>query len=69
MVTVDKVRLKWIALCLDEKAFNEIIEIGRFDDSELIDWKKVLAILCTSLGTVIREIKFKNAFLQHICQL
>lgn len=55
MVSVDKVRLKWIALCLDERAFNEIIEIGRFDDGELIDWKKILAILCTSLGTVIRK--------------
>ncbi|ODM91590.1 Ropporin-1-like protein [Orchesella cincta] len=52
IVTLEKVRGKWAALCLETRAFNDIVEIGHFREGENIDWKKIMAVLCTSLGTV-----------------
>jgi len=53
--TLDKVRGKWSALCLEDHAFNELIQIGHFNETDSIDWKKILAVLCTSLGTNLTD--------------
>jgi len=54
-ITVENARGKWCSLCLEVKAFNELIEIGHFTEADTYDWKKILAVLCTSLGTNLTD--------------
>jgi hypothetical protein len=51
-VTPEDVREKWVALCLDGGAFDEMLMFGRMQDKREIEWKKLVGVLCGSIGKV-----------------
>lgn len=43
---------KWVALCLPVEALDNMIKAGKMSDKDELDWKKLLGILCGSIGKV-----------------
>lgn len=46
------IRTKWVALCLDGSAFDNLLEVSKLDDKQEIEWKKLLGVICGSIGKV-----------------
>jgi hypothetical protein len=48
----EEIRAKWTALCLPLEAFENMLEAGRMADKTEFEWKKLLGVLCGSIGKV-----------------
>lgn len=51
-VKVEDIRAKWIALCLPLEAFDTMLRTGKMFEKMEVDWKKLLGVLCGSIGKV-----------------
>ena len=51
-VRLDDIREKWVVLCLPTQSLEDMIKAGHLDNQPEVEWKKLLAMMCGSIGRV-----------------